>query len=222
MVGLCRKFLINMRKISITVILLICSIITKAQQSEHSYTTPPQEFSLSAGAVNTAILQKRFYGGYLDLKYYPVKRWATGLSFSLVGRKITDTFTYSIGQPLVDFYEIGWVNQYDIIQKDKIRLGVSLNNGVAISRLGDNAEKEKYWARFGSGKRAKEVATNYFYLLQPGLNVSYKIYSNTNSPDIYFTTKLQYRAVFGSPKYGQINDFSNYWIGAGITVLSDM
>ncbi|AIL44273.1 hypothetical protein BD94_0498 [Elizabethkingia anophelis NUHP1] len=45
---------------------------------------------------------------------------------------------------MVDFYEIGWVNQYDIIQKDKIRLGVSLNNGVVISRLGDNAEKEKY------------------------------------------------------------------------------
>ncbi len=143
MVGLCRKFLINMRKISITVILLICSIITNAQRSSIPILHHRKSFPLVPGR-SIPLFYKRDFTGIFGFKILPRQRWATGLSFSLVGRKITDNFTYSIGQPLVDFYEIGWVNQYDIIQKDKIRLGVSLNNGVVISRLGDNAEKEKY------------------------------------------------------------------------------
>ena len=104
-----------MKKIIIGMMLLI-SFISSNAQIDSINTKPFPEFSLGAGAVNTSILQKGFYGAYLDLKYYPVQRWATGLSFSLVGRKIEDTFSYPIGQPLLDFYEIGWINQYNIVQ----------------------------------------------------------------------------------------------------------
>lgn len=210
-----------MRKILITTVLLICAIVTNAQKADSKNAEPPSGFSLGIGAVNTSFVQKSFFGAYLDLKYYAAQRWATGLSLSIAQRKITDTFSYSIGQPLLTFYEIGWVNQYDFFQKDNLRIGLSLNNGMAIARLGDNTQKERYRTRYGYQKRAKEIETNYLYLLQPGLDISYKVYSDKDGLDIYATSKAQYRVVLGNPKFGQTNDFSNYWLGAGITIITN-
>lgn len=208
-----------MKTVIILITLLLYCILTNGQSVDSLNQKTKHEASLDLGAFYTPVLGKNFYGGAIDFKYYPFKRIATGLSFSMTERKIPYTFSYSIGRPQLDYYEIGWINQFDFVQQDKIRIGINLNNGLVISRLGDNAIKEKYRTRYGYGYRAKEVATNYFYLLQPGLDISFRIFSNKHYPDFYLTTKAKYRFDFGDNKYGQLNDFSNCYFGIGFTII---
>jgi hypothetical protein len=177
------------------------------------------EASFDFGTFYTSVLSKNFYGCNIDFKYYPYEKIATGICFSMTEKKIADTFSYSIGQPLLNYYEFGWINQYDVVHKNIIRIGINLNNGIVISRLGDNSEKERYWTNYSYRYRAKEVATNYFYLFQPGLDISFRLFSNNHYPDFYLTTKAKYRFVFGDSKYGQLSDYSNYYFGLGLSII---
>jgi hypothetical protein len=201
------------------IVIFTCSTTIFGQTTDSLKSKTKHEASFDFGAFYTPVLSKNLYGGNIDFKYYPYKKIATGLCFSMTEKKIGDTFSYSIGQPLLDYYEIGWINQYDVVQKDKIRIGINLNNGIAISRLGDNSEKEKYWTKYGYRYGAKEVTTNYFYLLQPGLDISFRLFSKNHYPDFYLTTKAKYRFVFGDSKYGQLSDFSNYYFGLGLSII---
>ena len=207
------------RMFYLLIIIFNCKTTIFSQTTDSLKNKIKHEASFDFGAFYTPVLSKDLYGGNIDFKYYPYRKFATGLCFSMTEKKITDTFSYSIGQPLLDYYEIGWINQVDLMQRDKIRIGVNLNNGIVISRLGDNSEKEKYWTKYGYRYRAKEVATNYFYLLQPGLDISLRLFSNHHYPDFYLTTKFKYRFVFEDNKYGQLNDFSNYYFGLGISII---
>lgn len=180
------------------------------------------EASIDIVAFYSPILSKKLFGGSVDFKYYPFKKIATGLSFSMTEKKVNETYSFSIQQPVLDYYEFGWINQYDIIESNKIIIALNLNNGIVCSRLADNAEKEKYWTKYGYSYRAKEVATNYFYLLQPGVNVSIKLISNKHSPDFYLTTKAKYRFVLGDSKYGSASDFSNCYFAIGLSVIGFM
>ncbi|MEC4050067.1 hypothetical protein OX284_011550 [Flavobacterium sp. SUN046] len=208
-----------MKKSVVFIILVLFLSVSYGQTNNNLNQKPKHEASIDFATFYTSILNKDLYGYNIDVKYYPFKNLATGFSFSIAQKKIDDTFSFSIGQPIVNYYEIGWVNQYDILQNEKIRIGLNLNNGIVISRLGDNDDKDRYWTKYGYQYRSKEIATNYFYLLEPGIDASFRLFSNKHYPDIYLTTKAKYRFVFGDSKYGQLNDFSNGYFGIGISII---
>jgi hypothetical protein len=180
---------------------------------------PENEASFGLGTFYTQVLSNDLYGFNFDFKYYPFNRIATGLNVSISKKEIGDSFSDSIQQPVIDYYELGWLNQYDFLRSDKMRMGFNISNGVVISRLGDKSIKESYWTEYGFRERSKEVATNYFYLLQPGLDISFRLFSKNGYPDLYLTTKAKYRFVFGENKYGQLNDFSNFYFQLGLSML---
>ena len=204
-------------------ILLICLIdfasLTFAQTSDSLKNKTPKESSIDLCGVLTSVLSKKFYGFNLDFKYFPINRLGTGLYFTYAGKKITDTFTYSIGKPLIGYYEVGWINQYNFLQTDKVRMDVNLNNGISIARLGDDAIKEKHRSRYGYTYVPKEVATNYYYLLEPGADFSFKLFSFNHNPDIWVTTKAKYRFLFGDSKYATTKQFSSYLFAIGISLI---
>jgi hypothetical protein len=188
-------------------------------QSEKLPGKPSHEVSADLGAFYTPLLSRNVYGFNFDMKYYPVKRWATGLTASIATKKTDNSYQYTIGKPIISYDEFGWINQYDLVHKDQFRLNVNLNNGMAIAKLGDNADKVLQWTRYGNVEVPKKIATNYFYLLQPGLDISFRVYNHRHDPDIYLTAKAKYRYVFGDSKYGQLSDFSNYYVGFGISLI---
>jgi hypothetical protein len=206
------------KSIILTSLFLVCTL-SNSQIIDSLQQKTKHEASFDFVAFYSPVLNKDMYGGNIDFKYYPYKKWATGFSFSMTQRKITDTFSYAIERPIIYYYEMGWINQYDLLQNDKIRIGINLNNGLVISRLGDNAVLERYSTKYSYQYRAREVATNYFYLLQPGLDISYRLFSNKHYTDFYLTTKAKYRFVFGDTKYGQLNDFTNCYFGIGISII---
>lgn len=180
------------------------------------------EASFDIGAFRAPVLHRNFYGGYLEFRYYLMRRFSTGFTLSLAGRKVTDTFGYSVHQPVLDYYEVGWINTFDLIFTNRFRLGASLNNGLSISRLGHNAEREVRYSRYGSSKQSKKIATNCLYLLQPGMDFSYRIYSMKHAPDFYLVLKAKYRFAAGNPAIGDIEDYQGYNLGIGLSIIGRM
>jgi hypothetical protein len=205
-------------KILIVIFWLICSN-GLAQETDSLDYGFKGELCMQIGAFYSPVLSKDFYGFNFDFKYYLKKRFATGLEISATQKEISDTFSYSIQKPVVEYYEFGWINHYDILQSRYLRIGVNLNNGLSLSRLGDNSEKETYYTDDGVAERAKEVATNYFYLIEPGIDVSVRLFEIRDFAGLYLTTKLKNRFVLGHHKYGHIQDFSNYFISVGISFI---
>jgi len=177
------------------------------------------EASLDIGAFYTPFRSTDLFGLNCDFKVYPIRRFATGFSASITNKRINDSFQYSVGKPYLYFNEFCWINQYNIVQADRIRIGINVNNGILVSQLGDNDVKVKYWTKYGYSERAKTVATNYFYVIEPGIDISLKLFSNKHDPDIYLTAKAKYRAAFGDAKFGGQSDYNNYYIGASVSIM---
>ncbi|SFC51080.1 hypothetical protein SAMN05421780_10670 [Flexibacter flexilis DSM 6793] len=203
-------------------LLLATQTLTFAQNSVEVSTPtakPKHEIAFDLGAFTTPIMSKNYYGVNFDIQYYPKQKWATGVSFSVAQHKISNPAGYSAQKPVLGYYEIAWANQYDLVQKDKFRLGFNLNNGVVVGRLGDNANQEKYWTQYGYSKSPKKVAANYFYMLAAGLEAAVKVYSHNHYPDVYVTSKAQYRWTFGDARFGTARDFSGYYVGVGVALI---
>lgn len=207
-----------------TILLLImaffCSNFAFGQNADSLKKSSKHTFSFDLAAFYTPVLSNDFYGLNMDFKYYLHPRIATGFSTSLTSKKMNTAFQYQIEKPILNYYEFGWINQYEIIQTKNIKVGLNLNNGIVVAELADNAITQKVFTGRVMVDKAKVVATNYFFLVQPGLDISIKLFSKkSHSPDIYLTTKAKYRFVFGDGKYGQVNDFSSHYFGMGITMV---
>lgn len=189
--------------------------VSFSQKNDSVINKKLQEISFDFCGFSSRVLDKNIWGGNLDFKYYLSKKWALGISFSGAQKSITDTFTFSIKEPKIDYYEIGIINQYEVLQTKKVRVGFDINNGLLIARLGDNAFKERY----GRGYQTKKIASNTLYMLQAGVNFSYCIINGNHKPDFYLISKLKYRLATGSTQYAQANDFSNVYFGIGVSLI---
>lgn len=205
-----------MKKIAITTMFFLCCYsLLFAQSNDTLAKKKLQEISFDFCSFSSRMLSKNIWGGNLDFKFYLAKKWAVGISFSGAQKSITDTFNFSIKEPQVNYYEIGIINQYEVLQNKKIRLGFDINNGLVIARLGDNAFKEKW----GRGYQTKKIASNTLYMLQAGINFSYRIINTNHQPDFYLISKVKYRLATGGTQYAQASDFSNVYFGIGISLI---
>lgn len=170
------------------------------------------------GAFYTKFISSDLYGINYDYQIYLRDKFATGISISFATNRISQNFQYKIKKPRLTFNEIDWKNHYDIFQHKQIKAGVDINNGILIAQLGDDDVKEKFYTRYGYGKRAKTVVSNYFYILDPGVDVSFRLFANKEGSAIYFTLKAKYRLSIGGANFGKTGDFNNFNFGADISI----
>ncbi len=187
---------------------------TYGQSSDSLGAKGQKEFAIGLNGIQTSLLSKKNYGINFTMIYFPRKRIGTGIYLTASQKKISDTFSYPVKKPIIQFYEIGWINQYDFLQTSKLRMNISLVNGLSQVKLGDNAFKER------RHKYApKEISSNYFFTVEPGSSFSYKFISDKGNADFWLTAAANYRFVFGDPKYGNIKDFSGYLFRIGVSII---
>ncbi len=205
---------------------LFISVVSYGEDAEKYINDAKSEFVFELGGAFGPVLSYNFFGLSVDVKYYPKSRFATGINFSWLGKNISETFSYDVKKPYLNYSVIGLINQYDLFQKERIRLNLNVNNGLAISQLADNDIKEpySYWTEWGliHSESPKKVASSYHYILEPGLDLSIRIFSKNSLPDIYLTSKAKYRFVFGDSKFGETGQFSNYYFGFGVSFIGLM
>ena len=181
--------------------------------------TDRHELSFDLFAINLKHLNNNLWGGGISMKYYPQKKWGTGLLLSGAGKRTIDTFGFSIARPILSYYEIGWLNSFDIVQKNRWRTGVNVTNGLAIAELRDKAQLEIKHTRGGDRNIPKRIATNYYYLLEPGVDVSVKLISNNHNPDFYLTGNAKYRLQFGKSRFGAQDVLPGALFSLGISLI---
>ena len=196
-----------------------CLSLCSVNAQESSISNIKHEMSFAVSGCTTPLLTKIFFGGSIDMKYYPTHRWGTGLDFSGAQKIINNTYNFDMGTPIINYYEIGWLNQYDFIQTEKFRIGATLNNGIAISVLGDNDDKVEKNGRYGKIYVPRKIASNYLYIVEPGFEASYCLYSEKHHPDFYLTTQAKYRFAFGGTKYADLSDFNGSFVGLGLSII---
>jgi hypothetical protein len=52
-------------------------------------------------------------------------------------------------------------------------------------------------------------------VLVPGIDIMVRVVSNKNNPDLYVTSKVKYRLVFGSSSFASENMFTGIACGPG-------
>jgi hypothetical protein len=73
-----------------------------------------REITLYMFALNAKLTGNHLWGGGFEIKLYLKNKWSTGVLLAIAGRRISDTFSFSIAKPVVSYAEMGWLNQYDI------------------------------------------------------------------------------------------------------------
>lgn len=173
-----------------------------------------REISLYLGGAYSPILSKNFGGLDNDWKYNIYKRLMIGLSFSSLTRSLETSFQYTIQKPILSLWESSFLTQWNLVRKNRFRLNLGVNNGLAIARLGDAAEINYVYTGKGVVAIPKKIAENYYYDLAPNMDISLKL-KNV----FWLTAKAKYRFLYGNSQFSNLHQFSNYMVSIGITII---
>lgn len=177
------------------------------------------EVAIDVFLSNTIQISHSVTRGGISIKHYPVKKFAGGLYLTFSQSLLKDTFGFSIGQPVVATREIGLLGQFDFIQQNTIRAGITLINGIWLMDLRDKSIRQRVETRHGTRYVSKEVATNVFYVVQPGLDLSYRLISNHHNPDFFLSGKMNYRFAVGNADFGSVSHAGGWEFGIGLSMI---
>jgi hypothetical protein len=181
------------------------------------------EFSTSLSAVYVSIFSKAFPGFSLELKYFPMPRYSTGIYIGDASRNVTDTFGYSLQAPHVNYYQFAWINQYDIINRKIFRLSGSLLSGLALAKLEDNGKEVEHtvFSKHGAYHTYSEptVAKNKYFLLRPRFDIACRVLPRSiKVPAMYVLMSIGYNLVSGESNFSTTKEFSSYVVSAGVSI----
>lgn len=206
-------------------LILFCFFIsqTALAQTERDTLSHQHIHGASMGfySLATGLAAKTVWGGGFEFEVYLNSKYATGLTFDgSFDKKIREHFNYTIGIPLIDYFEIGWLNHYDLWETNRLLLNMNLNNGLAIVALSDDSIKVRVATRYGHTQVPKTIASNYYYFVEPGTDLLIKLgHEGRGGPQAYLTAKFKYHFLFGDSKFGTARQFSNYTFGIGFVVM---
>lgn len=212
-----------MKKRFATFFLLVCTAAAvSAQEEEQPKKIILHDGSAYFGAFYTPMLGELFIGPAFSVKGYLAQRYAVGFSMSYAYHRTTNAFEKPVGSPVLDYFEWGVEQQYDFIQGNRLRMGASLNNGLGMVQLSDWDSVVQYTTVRGVRDRALPISTNYFYQVQPGLDVSVRCTPAENPIALYITGKVKYNIMIGYPRFGTTSDYCKPYFGLGLMLAGVM
>jgi hypothetical protein len=172
-----------------------------------------KNYVLDLGVFYTPIASKNALGYYLQSHFY-FKRFSIGVDFGGTPYYVhtNNTYSYPISKPGIGIFFLSMINQYDFLRKKGFAMNVSLKNGWTYFSLVDLSKKTLYSGYYGSRYSPTVLATNDYYLLEPGLSARIQL-----SGRWYLTLKPTYRFLFGKTVFGTKNQFENFSFATCIT-----
>jgi hypothetical protein len=185
----------------------------------NNYTYHYKNLGLNVGVAYAYTNTANLWGLGYNVRLYTIKKFATGINICLTSGKIADNFSFNLVSPYMHYNKVSILNQYDIIQKTRLHIGITIENGIAFFKLGDDNHNIKSYSLWGNNYKIQHIATDEYYVLEPGLNISYYL---GNREDLFLTLKGAQRFVFGSGVYSTPERFNGYNIELGISIIGEM
>lgn len=211
--------IIIMKKIYCVLVLISLSNSIVAQNNQNS-SHPKTEFAASISLVHTKIVNRDFLGFNFDAKFYVKPKWAMGLNLTFVNKNVAQDFNYYVERPTVNFFEVSFLNHFDIYKSHRYRIGFTLANGYGTATLADRAYTEQTDEGF---EVPITIARNHFYVLQAGVEAAVRLnkLKSSNHFDYYLKTDIKHRKTFGNTTFGTSNDFKGMYIGLGVLFVGN-
>jgi hypothetical protein len=192
----------------ILVFSLLLNIKIIAQNLNHKHS------SVYIGLAFAPIINEYQPGLAIEIKYKINSKLSTGLLFIANSSSQNDTFGYKVKQPVINVIEVGWLNSFTIIEKKNLILNASLGNDLTVIRLGDNAEKTTTFTSKALATTSKEIVSNYYYTISPGLDASVRLYKT-----LFTSINIKYREMLGSPSFTSTSGFNGMNYSIGLTFI---
>ena len=200
---------------------MIIFVGIKVSAQERIFKTDKSAFAqIDFSAVGTPMLNEFFLGYSMDIKFSPKDKFFTGISYTKSGKIVDNDFGLGINSPVINYYDVSWVNQYRIVQNKHLRMNLSLNNGVAFIRLGNDEIREIVHDPFyGTASMPKKIVLDTYYLVEPGVDFQVPIKGHENYVKLYLTGKLKYRCLIGHGTLGDNHNLNNIYTSLGVSYM---
>jgi hypothetical protein len=164
------------------------------------------------------MLQRNVWGGALGFGLYLNRRWSSGLCFAAGARKLSGDYPALATEPALSYFEMVWDNRFELYEKGRFSFNLQLNNGLAGAFLHDNATKKRVIGARGTQYRAKKVAEDYYYTVQPGIQANWSLQQTDETTEVLLTTQAFYRTLWGSGSFTGKQDLRGATFLIGITI----
>ncbi len=182
------------------------------------------DVAFSAGIAQQPVFNRHELSGRLAVRYYLTERLSLGTQMLYRSKKYSEGFGYRTNRTLLHVFTVGIPLQYDLVNNDKMILGLGAAQGVLFSTLrnrNDVTEEEYYDSDTGYTSVylvPKKLNRDAFYVMTPYLDFSYKIVRIDKSATMYAHANMGYQIAFGEGDFSRARDFTNYVVSLGITI----
>lgn len=173
-----------------------------------------KQSSVYIGLAFVPIINEYQPGVVIELKNKINSKLSTGLFFMANSSSQNDTFGYKVKQPVINVIEVGWLNSYTILEKKNLIINASLCNDLTVIRLGDNVEKTTTFTGKALATTSKEIVSNYYYTISPGLDASVRLYKT-----LFTSINIKYRQILGNPSFTSTSGFNGINYSVGLTFI---
>lgn len=198
---------------------LLFAQITFAQSQQN-------DLAFTAKATVLPVFNNNRLGAEVGLRYYLTDAFSIGNNYVYTNDKFTHGFRYYTDNSIVHYLGINVPLQYDVVNKDKVQIGMGISPGLSLSTLRDKNQlkvEEHYDEETGVTtviKTPVRLNRDAYFSLTPNIDLSVKIANidPKSNTAIYVTGNAGYQFTFGKGDFTKPSDFRNYIVSLGFTI----
>ena len=198
---------------------LLFAQITFAQSQQN-------DLAFTAKATVLPVFNNNRLGAEVGLRYYLTDAFSIGNNYVYTNDKFAHGFGYYTDNSIVHYLGINVPLQYDVVNKDKVQIGMGISPGLSLSTLRDKNQfkiDEHYDEETGVTtviKTPVRLNRDAYFSLTPNIDLSVKLANidPKSNTAIYVTGNAGYQFTFGKGDFTKPSDFRNYIVSLGFTI----
>lgn len=184
------------------------------------------DLAFTAKATVLPVFNSNRLGAEVGLRYYLTEAFSIGNNYIYTNDKFTHGFGYDTNNSIMHYLGINVPLQYDVVNKDKVQIGMGISPGLALSTLRDKNQlkiEEHYDEETGVTTVVKtpvRLNRDAYFSLTPNIDLSVKLANidPKSNTAIYVTGNAGYQFTFGKGDFTKPSDFRNYIVSLGFTI----
>jgi len=184
------------------------------------------DIAVTVSAAALPVFNDYRLGAEASLRYYLTDELSVGTKFQYTFNKYNHGFIYQTPKSIVHYLNISVPVQFDVVNKEKIQLGIGFAPGVSFATLRDRTqakEEEYYDPETGITTVVStpvRLNRDAYFTLTPNVDVAVKLFNieKKSNTSFYLTGNAGYQVALGNGDFTKTTDFRNYVISLGFTI----
>lgn len=184
------------------------------------------DIAFGLSATSFPVFSDYRLGAEASLRYYIFDEFSVGGKFQYTFNKYNHGFLYDTPSTLVHFFNMSVPLQFDVVNKEKVQIGLGFAPGVLFATLRDRTqltEEEYYDSETGVTtivKTPMRLNRDAYFTLTPNIDAAIKLVDieKKSNTALYLSANAGYQIALGHGDFTKPVDFRNYVISLGFTI----